>query len=120
MDDDIFEWEMEIEVVGEMMADFFLKGEELEEEFKSSQRLIWRSAAAKRELPVSFRSQPVYLEVALTSASHPVKCRSFTDSVSRNSRRPLIYMGVHRYFVDPHPPFADDSPVSAGTLILLT
>ncbi|MCD9638316.1 hypothetical protein HAX54_022202, partial [Datura stramonium] len=31
MDDDIFEWEIEEEVVGEMIANFFLKGEELEE-----------------------------------------------------------------------------------------
>ncbi|MCD9642483.1 hypothetical protein HAX54_029321 [Datura stramonium] len=31
MDDDIFKWEMEEEAVGEMIADFSLKGEELEE-----------------------------------------------------------------------------------------
>ncbi|MCD7453007.1 hypothetical protein HAX54_019191, partial [Datura stramonium] len=31
VDDDIFEWEMEEEVVGELIADIFLKGEELEE-----------------------------------------------------------------------------------------
>ncbi|MCD9646006.1 hypothetical protein HAX54_035500 [Datura stramonium] len=31
MDDDIFEWEMEEEVVGELIADVFLNGEELEE-----------------------------------------------------------------------------------------
>ncbi|MCE3050064.1 hypothetical protein HAX54_046424, partial [Datura stramonium] len=31
MDDDIFVWEIEEEVVGETIADFFLKGEELEE-----------------------------------------------------------------------------------------
>ncbi|MCD9638551.1 hypothetical protein HAX54_022574, partial [Datura stramonium] len=31
MDDYIFEWEMEEEVVGELIADVFLKGEEFEE-----------------------------------------------------------------------------------------
>ncbi|MCE3050300.1 hypothetical protein HAX54_046854, partial [Datura stramonium] len=31
MDDDIFEWKMEEEVVGELIVDVFLKGEELEE-----------------------------------------------------------------------------------------
>ncbi|MCD7452453.1 hypothetical protein HAX54_016627 [Datura stramonium] len=35
VDDDIFEWEMEEEVVGELIADVFLKGEELEEEKRS-------------------------------------------------------------------------------------
>ncbi|MCD9643503.1 hypothetical protein HAX54_031069, partial [Datura stramonium] len=31
MDDDIFEWEMEGEVAGEEIVDFFLKSKELEE-----------------------------------------------------------------------------------------
>ncbi|MCD9641646.1 hypothetical protein HAX54_027961 [Datura stramonium] len=64
--------------------------------FKVSWRLIRRSAATKREPPTSYRSQPVYMGVNLTSTSHLEKCmchstkhQLFTNPESRNSCRTL-------------------------------
>ncbi|MCE0482291.1 hypothetical protein HAX54_040954 [Datura stramonium] len=65
VENDIFKWKIEEEVVGELIADVFLKGEELAEVHhmcsKANRQLNRRSAMSKRESPVHLRYQPEYL-----------------------------------------------------------
>ncbi|MCD7454300.1 hypothetical protein HAX54_024264 [Datura stramonium] len=68
MEDDIFEWEMEEEVVGELIAGAFWKGEELEEvgELQEEQEQGW--SALDRRTPCSTQRTA---DGALTLSSAP-------------------------------------------------
>ncbi|MCD9639343.1 hypothetical protein HAX54_023783 [Datura stramonium] len=91
MDEEIFGWEMDEEILEETFASLFLRGEELEESVHLEVKSVFgdpssESPLQRNEPPTSCRSQPLYLEKTCIGNAH----RHPPDDLS-------IFIGDFRY-----------------------